>query len=186
LRNPRQNGQFAILAFFLGPVGTNSVSSDQTVSPPFEWLSAFFLSDLSLSSFGPLPQTAACHDCALNSGWYSNHNAVLLSTFSPFLLVYARSRYGAHRARLRPVANLSEEDPMRSVKVLFVLGTAILLAGAAFRTAVVTADGGKPLPRPPLVLLADGGKPLPRPPSTLVADGGKPLPRPPQSQGFAA
>jgi hypothetical protein len=75
---------------------------------------------------------------------------------------------------------------MRSVKVLFVLGTAILLAGAAFRTTVVTADGGKPLPRPPLVLLADGGKPLPRPPSTLVADGGKPLPRPPQSQGFAA
>jgi hypothetical protein len=72
---------------------------------------------------------------------------------------------------------------MRSVKVLFVLCTAILLAGAAFRTAVVTADGGRPLPRPPLV--ADGGRPLPRPPA-LVVDGGRPLPRPPQFVEVAA
>jgi hypothetical protein len=41
--------------------------------------------------------------------------------------------------------------------------------------AAIFADGGEPLPRPPLV--ADGGEPLPRPP--LVADGGEPLPRPP-------
>ena len=74
---------------------------------------------------------------------------------------------------------------MRSVKVLLVLGTAILLAGAAFRTAVVTAGGGKPLPRPPRVLLVDGGRPLPRPPA-LVADGGRPLPRPPLPVAIAA
>jgi hypothetical protein len=72
---------------------------------------------------------------------------------------------------------------MRSVKVLFVLYTAILLAGVAFHTAVVTADGGKPLSRPPLVV--DGGRPLPRPPA-LVADGGRPLPRPPRFVEIAA
>ena len=38
---------------------------------------------------------------------------------------------------------------MRLVKILFVLCTAILLAGAALRTAVITADGGKPLPLRP-------------------------------------
>jgi len=74
---------------------------------------------------------------------------------------------------------------MRSVKTVFVLCTAILLAGVAFRTAVVTADGGRPLPRPPAILLADGGRPLPRPPA-LVADGGRPLPRPPQAAKIAA
>jgi hypothetical protein len=76
---------------------------------------------------------------------------------------------------------------MRLLKILFVLCTAILLAGVAFRTAVLAADGGKPLPRPPLVF--DGGKPLPRPPASpldvLVADGGKPLPRPPISHRTA-
>ena len=59
---------------------------------------------------------------------------------------------------------------MRLVKILFVLCTAILLAGAALRTAVITADGGKPLPLPPAsvsgVLVADGGHPLPRPPAS--------------------
>jgi hypothetical protein len=66
---------------------------------------------------------------------------------------------------------------MRLLKILFVLCAAILLAGAAFHTAVLAADGGRPLPRPPLAF--DGGKPLPRPP--LAFDGGKPLPRPPIS-----
>ncbi len=47
--------------------------------------------------------------------------------------------------------------------------------------ATFFADGGDPLPRPPLV--ADGGDPLPRPP--LIADGGDPLPRPPQQSEFA-
>jgi hypothetical protein len=46
----------------------------------------------------------------------------------------------------------------------------------------LVADGGEPLPRPPLV--ADGGEPLPRPP--LVADGGEPLPRPPLVNALAA
>ena len=74
---------------------------------------------------------------------------------------------------------------MRSVKVLFALCTAILLTGAAFRTAVVTADGGRPLPTPPLTLSADGGRPLPTPP-VLIADGGRPLPTPPRSVADAA
>src|SRR5260370_13044362 len=46
----------------------------------------------------------------------------------------------------------------------------------------LVADGGEPLPRPPLV--ADGGEPLPRPP--LMADGGGPLPRPPPANGLPA
>jgi hypothetical protein len=71
---------------------------------------------------------------------------------------------------------------MRLLKILFGLCTAILLAGVAFHTAVMTADGGRPMPRPPVV--ADGGRPMPRPP--LVADGGRPMPRPPQSGGIAA
>jgi hypothetical protein len=61
--------------------------------------------------------------------------------------------------------------------------------------ATVVADGGDPLPIPPLVadggdplpippLVADGGDPLPIPP--LVADGGDPLPIPPLANGFAA
>jgi hypothetical protein len=67
---------------------------------------------------------------------------------------------------------------MRSVKVLLALYTAILFAGVAFHASVASADGGRPLPRPPSALRADGGRPLPRPP-LLVADGGRPLPRPP-------
>jgi hypothetical protein len=44
--------------------------------------------------------------------------------------------------------------------------------------SLLRADGGDPLPRPPIQLLAaDGGDPLPRPP--IQADGGDPLPRPP-------
>jgi len=75
---------------------------------------------------------------------------------------------------------------MRYVKLVVMLGALALLAGSTFhqRAAAtkgcpgqtkVVADGGAPLPRPPL--FADGGAPLPRPP--LVADGGAPLPRPP-------
>jgi hypothetical protein len=49
--------------------------------------------------------------------------------------------------------------------------------------AAVFADGGDPLPRPPL--MADGGDPLPRPPQrSEFVDGGDPLPRPPLA--FAA
>ncbi len=83
---------------------------------------------------------------------------------------------------------------MRFVKILFVFCTAVLLAGLAFQIAILAADGGKPLPRPPAlqssVLIADGGRPLPRPPalqsSVLIADGGRPLPRPPLSSGIAS
>jgi hypothetical protein len=77
---------------------------------------------------------------------------------------------------------------MRFAKILLVCLGLVLLAGlrgnhgraAAGSTnpqlkTTFFADGGEPLPRPPLV--ADGGEPLPRPP--LVADGGEPLPRPP-------
>jgi hypothetical protein len=49
--------------------------------------------------------------------------------------------------------------------------------------AAFFADGGDPLPRPPL--MADGGDPLPRPPHrSEFVDGGDPLPRPPLA--FAA
>lgn len=76
---------------------------------------------------------------------------------------------------------------MRFSKILLVsLGLLLLSAWPAISQAGVRsagrcgpqaayADGGAPLPRPPL--LADGGAPLPRPP--LEADGGAPLPRPP-------
>ena len=77
---------------------------------------------------------------------------------------------------------------MRFTKILLVcLGLALIVgldgthswtaAGSANPQIKVTifADGGEPLPRPPLA--ADGGEPLPRPP--LVADGGEPLPLPP-------
>ena len=70
---------------------------------------------------------------------------------------------------------------MRLLKILFVLCTVILLAGVVFHAAVMAAEGGRPMPRPPLV--ADGGRPMPRPP--LVADGGRPMPRPPLSGGIA-
>jgi hypothetical protein len=68
---------------------------------------------------------------------------------------------------------------MRLVKTLFVLCTAILLAGVFFHTAVLIADGGHPLPTPPKKSpLFDGGHPLPTPPA-VIADGGHPLPTPP-------
>jgi hypothetical protein len=67
---------------------------------------------------------------------------------------------------------------MRFVKILFVLCTAILLAAVVIHTAVLVADGGRPLPVPPK-LVADGGRPLPVPPKKMVADGGRPLPVPP-------
>ena len=61
-------------------------------------------------------------------------------------------------------------------------------------SGAVLADGGEPLPRPPLV--ADGGEPLPRPPliadggaplpPPLLADGGEPLPRPPMANSSAS
>jgi hypothetical protein len=82
---------------------------------------------------------------------------------------------------------------MRFTKILLVCLGLVLLAGlrgnhgwAAAGSVnpqvkgAVFADGGDPLPRPPLV--ADGGDPLPRPP--LMADGGDPLPRPPQRSEF--
>ena len=69
---------------------------------------------------------------------------------------------------------------MRLAKTLFALCTAILLAGVVLHTAVLTADGGRPLPTPPNNLFfADGGRPLPTPPAQFVADGGRPLPTPP-------
>jgi hypothetical protein len=75
---------------------------------------------------------------------------------------------------------------MRLVKILFVLCTAILLAGVVFHTAVLRADGGRPYPIPPKSVIADGGRPYPIPPkapvvSFLVADGGRPYPIPPKS-----
>ena len=82
---------------------------------------------------------------------------------------------------------------MRLVKTLFLLGTAILLAGVLLHAAVLSADGGRPMPRPPAVQLGgfvDGGRPMPRPPASrsglLVADGGRPMPRPPLSVLAAA
>jgi hypothetical protein len=85
---------------------------------------------------------------------------------------------------------------MRFTKILLVCLGLVLLAGlrgnhgwAAAGSvnpqvkAAVFADGGDPLPRPPL--MADGGDPLPRPPQrSEFVDGGDPLPRPPLA--FAA
>src|SRR6266849_1244686 len=75
---------------------------------------------------------------------------------------------------------------MRLAKTLFVLCTAMLLAGVVFHTAVLTADGGRPLPTPPTKspFVVDGGRPLPTPPAQLVADGGRPLPTPPTKSPF--
>lgn len=77
---------------------------------------------------------------------------------------------------------------MRLVRILFVLCTAILLAGVVFHTAVLRADGGRPYPIPPkapaavAVMVADGGRPYPIPPKkTLIADGGRPYPIPPKA-----
>ena len=74
---------------------------------------------------------------------------------------------------------------MRLVKILFVLCTAILLAGVVFHTAVLQADGGRPYPIKPKALIADGGRPYPIPPKspaiTLVAEGGRPYPIPPKA-----
>ena len=75
---------------------------------------------------------------------------------------------------------------MRLVKILFVLCTAILLAGVVFHTAVLRADGGRPYPIPPKKVVADGGRPYPIPPKSpatilLVADGGRPYPIPPRA-----
>ena len=95
------------------------------------------------------------------------------------------------RAGARPGSSLTPEiltgGIMRSTEILLVCLGLVLFAslrgnhvsgraGAAnpLKRAIL-ADGGEPLPRPPLV--ADGGEPLPRPP--FVADGGEPLPRPP-------
>ena len=96
---------------------------------------------------------------------------------------------------------------MRFTKILLVcLGLALIagLDGTQSRTATgsanqrikttILADGGEPLPRPPLavdggepfprpLLVADGGEPLPRPP--LITDGGEPLPRPPLAKSLA-
>lgn len=57
---------------------------------------------------------------------------------------------------------------MRFVRTLFVLGTAILLAGVAVHTAVLTAEGGRPYPAPPKttgLVIAEGGRPYPGPPA---------------------
>ena len=73
---------------------------------------------------------------------------------------------------------------MRFAKFLAVCCSVALLAAALSHPSAncinaaysqLTADGGAPLPQPPLI--ADGGAPLPQPP--LVADGGAPLPQPP-------
>ncbi len=77
---------------------------------------------------------------------------------------------------------------MHFTKILLVCFGLVLLASVTMhrRASVAAAtpttqngfaiaDGGDPLPRPPLV--ADGGDPLPRPPGYI--DGGDPLPRPP-------
>jgi hypothetical protein len=63
---------------------------------------------------------------------------------------------------------------MRSLKILFLLCLALLMAGLILHSGVLTADGGRPLPTP--WFTADGGRPLPTP--WLVADGGRPLPTP--------
>jgi hypothetical protein len=85
---------------------------------------------------------------------------------------------------------------MRFAKILLVCLGLVLLAGLRGNHGWATAgsvspqvkaaffaDGGDPLPRPPL--MADGGDPLPRPPQrSEFVDGGDPLPRPPLA--FAA
>jgi hypothetical protein len=85
---------------------------------------------------------------------------------------------------------------MRFAKILLVCLVLVLLAGLRGNHGWATAgsvnpqvkaaffaDGGDPLPRPPL--MADGGDPLPRPPQrSEFVDGGDPLPRPPLA--FAA
>jgi hypothetical protein len=63
---------------------------------------------------------------------------------------------------------------MRSLKILFLLCLALLMADLILHSGVLTADGGRPLPTP--WFTADGGRPLPTP--WLVADGGRPLPTP--------
>jgi hypothetical protein len=124
---------------------------------------------------------AAC----LDSGWDSNHFpfSTSFSLHSPIgLRPLLQERYGAVSA---PAAIFSKEDLMRLVKILFVLCTAILLAGVVFHTAVLRADGGRPYPIPPKQV-ADGGRPYPIPPKSaatifLVADGGRPYPIPPKA-----
>jgi len=64
---------------------------------------------------------------------------------------------------------------MRFAKLFVVWCAATLIGGALFAGPVangnarqqMAADGGAPLPKPPLV--ADGGAPLPKPPSVLVS-----------------
>jgi hypothetical protein len=95
---------------------------------------------------------------------------------------------------------------MRFKKILSVCFGVVLLVSATTRhrsagaaksrlTPFIAADGGDPLPIPPLMadggdplpippLMADGGDPLPIPP--LMADGGDPLPIPPLANGFSA
>ena len=63
---------------------------------------------------------------------------------------------------------------MRSMKIVFLLCVALLIAGLMLHSGFLTADGGRPLPTP--WFTADGGRPLPTP--WLVADGGRPLPTP--------
>jgi hypothetical protein len=102
------------------------------------------------------------------------------SPFKPFFDSLSHSLTpalpGALRAVSAPAAIFFKEDLMRLVKILFVLCTAILLAGVVFHTAVLRADGGRPYPIPPK-MVADGGRPYPIPPKApatilLVADGG--------------
>ena len=49
---------------------------------------------------------------------------------------------------------------MHSIKII-VLCVALLISGLLLHSAVLTADGGKPVPNP--WLTADGGKPVPNP-----------------------
>ncbi len=74
---------------------------------------------------------------------------------------------------------------MRFTKILLVcLGWAVFGGLGAGNAGSCIADGGDPLPRPPL--RADGGAPLPTPPAVgtaplFTADGGAPLPTPPRA-----
>jgi hypothetical protein len=82
----------------------------------------------------------------------------------------------------------SEEELMRFRKILLVSLGLVLFAGVSARQACSTASAGKLLTKFAVVesaapqalsilLIADGGHPLPPPP--LAIDGGHPLPPPP-------
>jgi hypothetical protein len=113
------------------------------------------------------------------------HNLVGLATNARFCL-----RFLDLSLTLTPLPKMSASDVspvrrksfrrilMRLVKTLFVLVAAILLVIVAYHAAVLSADGGAPIPIPTRVQVADGGAPIPIPTNTLAADGGAPIPIP--------